>query len=243
MRCGDVLGPLDAELSTCRPCRMAPPPFVRAVSYGPYAGRMRDAIHALKYDGLLPAARRLGWMLGLAIEILASEAPAEMLVIPVPLHRSKSAQRGFNQARLLATHALRRLKESRPGWRLLLASSTIVRQRPTESQAGLTPHQRRKNVRGAFVVPDAEAVTGRNVLVVDDIMTTGATVRSVAQVLLRAGAANVWVATLARARQGRDHRGDDGRVYLERDVRKEAGTGLPDREPAVVGPEKNQPSF
>ena len=84
---------------TCRACRLAPPAFVRAVSYGPYEGRMRDAIHALKYDGLQRAARRLGGMLATAIGRLAAEAPAEMLVIPVPLHRSKYSQRGFNQAR------------------------------------------------------------------------------------------------------------------------------------------------
>ena len=67
---------------------------------------MRDAIHALKYEGLMPAAQRLGGMLAQAIGQLAPDAPSEMLVIPVPLHRSKFSQRGFNQARLLAGHAL-----------------------------------------------------------------------------------------------------------------------------------------
>ena len=90
----------------CRACRLAPPPFVRAVSYGVYQGRMREAIHALKYDRLHPAARGLGRMLAEAIAQLAGEAPAEMLVVPVPLHRSKYAQRGFNQARSLAAEAL-----------------------------------------------------------------------------------------------------------------------------------------
>ena len=80
----------------------------------------------------------------------------------------------------------------------------MVRQRATESQAGLTPRQRRQNVRGAFIVPDPQAVSGKNVLLIDDILTTGATVRSVAQVLIRAGAANVWVATLSRARHAFD---------------------------------------
>jgi ComF family protein len=162
---------------------------------------MRDAIHSLKYEHLRPAAGRLGAMLAHAISQLSAEAPAEMLVVPVPLHPSKLAQRSFNQARLLAADGVAALKKTRPGWRLTLASSTVVRQRATESQAGLTPRQRRLNVRGAFVVPDPQAISGRHVLVVDDILTTGATARSVAQVLLRAGAANVWIATLARARQ------------------------------------------
>lgn len=124
--------------------------------------------------------------------------------------------------------------------RFTLASATVVRQRATESQAGLTPRQRRQNVRGAFVVPDPEAVTGRNVLVIDDIMTTGATVRSVAQVLLRAGAAKVWVATLARANQS------DKRAAGQFDHESQIeGANVPAaREPAAARDwESSQPSF
>ena len=76
-----------------------------------------------------------------------------------------------------------------------------MRLRATESQAGLTPRMRRMNVRGAFLVSDPAAVTLKHVLVIDDILTTGATARAAAQVLLKAGAASVWVATLARARR------------------------------------------
>ncbi len=110
----------------CRACRLAPPPFVRAVSYGVYQGRMREAIHALKYDRLHPAAPGLGRMLAEAIAQLAGEAPAEMLVVPVPLHPSKYAQRGFNQSRSLAAAALGFLRKSHPQWRLTLASSTLL---------------------------------------------------------------------------------------------------------------------
>ncbi len=168
---------------------------------------MRDAIHALKYGRLYPAAKPLGRMLAQAIAQLGKAAPGqpaaprEMLVIPVPLHRSKHVQRGFNQARLLAQQALHRLRKADPGWRLTLAPGTLMRLRATESQAGLTPRQRRMNLRGAFSVPNPVAVAGRHVLVVDDIMTTGATARAAAQALLRAGAASVWIATLARARR------------------------------------------
>ena len=162
---------------------------------------MREAIHALKYNRLHPAARILGPMLAQAIAKLAGEAPAEMLVVPVPLHRSKYAQRGFNQARALAEEALRELRETHPAWQLTLAPSTLLRLRPTDSQAGLTPRQRRLNVRGAFSVADAGRVTAKHVLLVDDILTTGATARAAAQALARAGAASVWVATLARAQR------------------------------------------
>ena len=203
-RCGDTLpaaalefGPSSSGL--CRTCRLAPPPFVRAVAYGPYQGRMKDAIHALKYDRLHPAARGLGRMLAEAIGQLAGEAPGEMLVVPVPLHRTKYAQRGFNQARSLAVHALAALRQTHPQWRLTLASRTLMRLRATGSQAGLTFRQRRLNVRGAFTVSDPAAVILKHVLLIDDILTTGATARAAAQALIRAGAASVWVATLARA--------------------------------------------
>jgi predicted amidophosphoribosyltransferase len=124
-----------------------------------------------------------------------------MLVIPVPLHPSKYAQRGFNQSRSLAAAALGFLRKSHPQWRLTLASSTLLRQRATESQAGLTPRQRRLNVRGAFLVSDPASVKARHVLIVDDILTTGATARAAARALVQAGAASVWVATLARAQR------------------------------------------
>jgi ComF family protein len=190
---------------------MAPPPFVKAVAYGLYEGGMRDAIHTLKYNGIHPAAQVLGQMLAQAIAKLAVEAPAEMLVVPVPLHRSKYAQRGFNQARALAEAALRELQKTHPAWQLKLAPSTLLRLRPTESQAGLTPRERRQNVRGAFSIADASQVTAKHVLLIDDILTTGATARAAAQALARAGAASVWVATLARAQRS----GAPGRERVE----------------------------
>jgi ComF family protein len=140
-------------------------------------------------------------MLAQAIANLALDAPNELLVVPVPLHRSKLAKRGFNQARLLSLHALKFLRKSHPTWKLTLASTTLMRLRETESQAGLTPHQRRINVRGAFIVSTPATVTAKHVVLVDDIYTTGATARAASQALLNAGAASVWVATLARARR------------------------------------------
>jgi ComF family protein len=209
---------------------------------------MRDAIHALKYNGLHPAARGLGELLAKAIGRLAHEAPAEMLVIPVPLHRSKHAQRGFNQARVLAANALAGLRRMHPGWRLTLASSAVVRIRATESQASLTPRQRRINLRGAFVVADPKAVAMKHILLIDDIFTTGATVRSVAQILMRSGAVSVWVATLARARRIFDRRGGLSSGNSIQDVPEEKGSGgdenpSVDVKPARMHASQNQPSF
>ena len=230
LRCGDSLDAPEGSLSPalCRACRLAPPPFERAVAFGIYQGRMKAAIHALKYDRLHPAAHGLGRMLAEAIAQLAAEAPAEMLLVPVPLHRSKYAQRGFNQARSLAEHALGFLRKSHPEWRLTLASSTLMRLRATGSQAGLSPHQRRINVRGAFTVSDPSEVTARHILLIDDIFTTGATARAAAQALVQAGAATVWVATLARARRICDIR--QGSTFNG----EEDNPGLPPHEPGPV---------
>ena len=116
-------------------------------------------------------------------------------MVPVPLHSSKLRQRGFNQAELIARAALRSAD-----WRnLRLETKALVRSRETVSQAGLTRHQRRQNIRGAFRVRKPDLVRGRNILLVDDVFTTGATVSECARVLLRAGAQSVQVATVARA--------------------------------------------
>jgi ComF family protein len=202
---------------------------------------MKEAIHALKYDHLHPAADGLGRMLAQAIAQLAAEAPAEMLVVPVPLHQSKYAQRGFNQARSLAVQAIAYLRKSHPAWRLTLASSTLMRLRATESQAGLTTRQRRLNVRGAFTVSDPSAVAMKHILVIDDIFTTGATARAAAQALSQAGAASVWVATLARARRTSEFI----RGYSSPDDGRDTITTSPgaDFDTASVHSSHRQPSF
>src|SRR6185437_11021054 len=117
------------------------------------------------------------------------------------------------------------LHDSRPAaeWRLTLAPGTLVRVRATASQAGLTARGRRRNLRAAFAVRDAAAVAGRHVLLVDDIMTTGATARAAAQALVRAGAESVWVATLARAqRSGASGIGFNGPAVVGQEAGGEA---------------------
>ncbi|MGC1450814.1 MAG: ComF family protein [Candidatus Sulfotelmatobacter sp.] len=187
-------------------CRRVERPFERAASYGSYDGGLRELIHLLKYNGVHPAAKVLGRMLA---EVLTTLEPAfeqarfertmseqaPVLVIPVPLYKAKRRQRGFNQAELIARNALKFYPAQE---RLQLAAGVLLRTGDTSLQVGLTSHQRRANLRGAFAVPRAAEVTGREVLLVDDVYTTGTTAAECARVLRRAGASQVWVATVAR---------------------------------------------
>ena len=186
----------DDGLRRCPACRRLDRPFERAVAYGSYDGGLRELIHLLKYNGVRPAARVLGRMLAEAWPVLESSFTSEtVLVVPVPLFKGKQRLRGFNQSELIAAAALKLYSGN---GRLQLAPGVLLRIRDTHSQIGLTSHQRRENLRGAFAVARAREVTGREVLLVDDVYTTGTTASECAKVLRRAGAAKVWVATVAR---------------------------------------------
>ncbi len=193
---------IDLAAVRCRLCQHVPPPFERAVAYGSYDGTLRELIHLLKFDQVRPVARVLGGMLADSIAALEPALPPGIIaVVPVPLHARKQAQRGFNQAEVIARAALKRLSRRETGFepaRFAVCGNVLVRQRATGSQIGLTRHQRRQNLRGAFAVKDATPIANRDVLLVDDVYTTGATASECARVLRRAGAAHVWVATVAR---------------------------------------------
>lgn len=204
--CGErVLSPLafaaeasssEAGEARCGLCRRLEPPYVKATAYGSYESGLRELIHLLKYNQVRPAANVLGRMLAEAIEDLQPLfAGNEVLVVPVPLHARKLRQRGFNQSELIARAGL---KLRAPDRQFELNAKALERRRETKSQIGLSRHQRRENIRGAFVVAEPAEVTGREALVVDDVFTTGTTVSECARVLRRAGASKVYVATVAR---------------------------------------------
>jgi len=192
--CGDTLGhPQREAASECLSCQEQKPYFARAAAYGSYDGGLRELIHLLKYDRVEPAAGALGRMLVEAIQKLRLSSES-LVVVTVPLYAGKRRERGFNQTELIAQKALRGF----PGNRLELSTDVIERIRSTVSQIGLTRPQRVENLRGAFRVKHLSRVKGRDVLLVDDVMTTGTTASECARVLRRAGAQNVWVATVAR---------------------------------------------
>ncbi len=186
----------DDGVRRCPVCRRLDRPFERAASYGSYDGGLRELIHLLKYNGVRPAASVLGRML--ADVLVGLEPPfgqSAVIVVPVPLFQGKRRQRGFNQAELIARAAL---KSAASPSRFELNTETLVRTRETHSQLGLTSHQRRENLRGAFAIRRAQEVTGREILLVDDVYTTGTTVSECARILRRAAASKVWVVTVAR---------------------------------------------
>ena len=173
---------------------------MRAVAHGLYQDELRALLHLLKYDRMEPVAAQLGGLL--ARQVLAvDDLPRRLMVVPVPLFRGKRRQRGFNQAEVLARAAVKALRRMNAEFALTVATGVLERRRSTQSQAGLTPHQRRANLRGAFFVPFPDKLKGLDVLLIDDIYTTGATVRACAQALVRAGAGSVHVATVARAQR------------------------------------------
>ena len=180
----------------CGICRRLEPPFVKAAAYGSYESGLRDLIHLLKYQQVRSAANVLGRMLAeVMADLEPGWSPASVLVVPVPLFSAKLRQRGFNQAERIAQVALK-LSPAREKY--AIANDVLERSRETQSQLGLTRHQRRENLRGAFRVTNREKVSGREILLVDDVFTTGTTASECARVLRRAGAARVWVATVAR---------------------------------------------
>jgi ComF family protein len=167
-----------------------PPAFERARAAARYSDVARDLVHLLKYGDRLDLARPLGnWMARAGAELLAD---ADALV-PVPLHWMRLWQRRFNQSAMLA-RAISALSG------VPISDHILARAKATVPQVGLARSERARNVQGAFTVPKAARfdVKGRKLVVIDDVLTSGATVSACANVLRRAGASRVDVLVLAR---------------------------------------------
>lgn len=175
---------------SCMPCATSPPAFRTARAAALFEKVGADLVHQLKYadrTALAPTLAR--WMLRAAPAMVA----AADILVPVPLHRARLVRRRFNQAALLA-HSLGKLA-SKP-----VLPQALLRVKRTPPQVGLGRARRAANVRGAFAINPrfAEPLRDRHILLIDDVLTTGATAEACAGVLLKAGAASVDVLTVAR---------------------------------------------
>ncbi len=170
----------------CAVCRLEPPPFLTLSAAFWYQGPARAAVQAFKFRGRLHLYRPLS----ADLESVLEAAWRVDVVTAVPMTDRALRRRGYNPAWLLALGLTRRAGLPAPG------ASTLVKVRETAAQRGLAAPERHENVRQAFAVRGG--CTGRDVLLVDDVVTTGATVRECARVLLEAGARSVRVVALAR---------------------------------------------
>jgi ComF family protein len=180
-RCG-LPGPDDP----CGGCRAAPPAFDGVRAGGLFGGPLADAIHAFKYGGRPALARPLGAWLATRVAL-----PPGALVVSVPLGRRRRIERGYDQAALLADALARAAGGVRRG------RGAIRRTRETPPQVGRSRADRAANVAGAFAAEPT--VQGRDVVIVDDVVTTGATAGAASEALRQAGARSILVVALARA--------------------------------------------
>lgn len=160
---------------------------VRSVAY--FDGTLREVIHHFKYYNVQDLAIPLGRLMGQYWE--KNPLPAE-IIVPVPLHKDRLRERGYNQAALLA-------RELGKSIGLPVSENGLERVRATRLQVDLSAQERKENVRDAFRCSNAE-LRGKRVLLVDDVCTTGATLEACSIALRQAGACSVWALTLARAR-------------------------------------------
>ncbi len=191
-QCGEPL-PGSQAGTKCAACRRDQFYFIAARSAARFEGRLRSAIHAFKYDGRTHLAGPLGALMAECLLDPVRGLPIATieLVVPIPLHLQRQRQRGYNQSELLGREVAQRVGRT-------LDAHCCRRTRPTVDQIGLSARQREDNVRGAFTA-EGDALRGRVVLLIDDMYTTGATMNECARALRRAGAADVYGLTLARA--------------------------------------------
>ena len=189
-RCAQRCSTADLPLGNCGECRSRRLQFSAARTIGAHAGALREAVLKAKHAFHEPLAIALGQRLAATIQ---QKPFAESLdvVIPVPMHWLRRLSRKTHPAGTMARAVAH-------GLSLPLAARSLICSRLVRHQSSLSGHERRKNVRGAFSVRWKQALRGKRILLVDDVMTTGATAHECARVLLEAGAASVYVATVAR---------------------------------------------
>jgi len=173
----------------CQECLLHPPPFSEVRGVGLYDGTLRRAINLFKYEGVFSLDRPLGLLLAEATERAGPNWKPD-IIIPVPLHESRLRQRTYNQSQLLARQLSRQ-------WQIPTDDRTLFRSKPTPQQQGLDLESRKRNLKGSFDMN--RRLDGAKVLLVDDVLTTGATTRECCRTLLAGGVGTVMVSVLGRA--------------------------------------------
>lgn len=189
-RCAATIGPYALVEDGCSHCRSEAFAFDSACRLGRYEGDLRSLVLRIKHRSGEGIAELIGELFALAAQERLANYQAE-LIVPVPLHWTRRWTRGFNQSEALARGMAQRLK-------LPVVSSCIRRIRRTLPQASLSAERRRENVKGAFAAISSPILAGRTVLLVDEVMTTGATVQEAAKALRTGGASRVVIAVLTR---------------------------------------------
>jgi predicted amidophosphoribosyltransferase len=181
----------DVPRGDCVNCRQEKWQFREVRTLGSYQAALRQAVLKIKHVAYEPLAIALGQRLAECIQDRPLEERPDM-VAPIPMHWFKRLWRHTHTSQTIARAVAKHLE-------LPLAAGLLVCKRPSARQASLTPPQRRLNVRGAFRPSWLARLSGRRVLIVDDVMTTGATAQEAARSLIEGGAAAVYVATVARS--------------------------------------------
>jgi ComF family protein len=196
VECGRPFDPQSRPAPVCADCARGRTPLASARSFGLHVGTLREAVNALKFEGRTRVAAPLAQRLAC---LLDAEAPVGLpltgkltAIVPVPLHPTRRRDRGFDQAELLG-EALAELTG------IAVRRGALLRTRATPPQVGLSPAERRENVRGAFALRHPLPPSGVRVLLVDDVCTTGSTLHECARTLLRGGVEAVHALTVTRA--------------------------------------------
>jgi ComF family protein len=195
--CGRPFLEASGDDHPCAGCIKHPPYFVQARAWACYPREepdeqpLRKVVQRFKYGRKVSLGKPLGRLMARGCEQFLRERCAD-LIVPVPLHPRRLRWRGFNQSVLLARQVS--CARATP-----MDPFVLVRQRETPPQTQLTEEERRKNMRGAFALNPDRPIEGKSILLIDDVYTSGATVNECSRTLRRAGAADVYVLTLARA--------------------------------------------
>jgi ComF family protein len=196
-RCGlpaDLPHASNGSPYVCRPCQVNAPQLDGLRAYAFHGGPLRKAIHQFKYEDLRSLAGPLGRLMSEGWETLAPQDLAIDAIAAVPLHRARQRERGYNQAALLAREVGAHLQ-------VPVIDDVLVRTKATTPQVGLGIEARRANVQDAFRC-SGDGLSGKQVLLIDDVCTTGSTLQSACAALRQAGTLSVWAYTLARAMPG-----------------------------------------